>query len=101
MCAIVSCNPFMLKICTYHVVGDDGQMSIIDSDTVNSENARPVESCISEWSFGPSGRSLHFLDDRSSCSFNTIRLEDGKDVVRVNLRNVDEILGHTPDGGQI
>lgn len=101
MCAIVSGNPFLLKDCTYHVVGNDGQMSIIDSDTIHSENARPVESCIREWSFGPSGSSLHFLDDRSSRSFYTIRLENGKDVVRVNLRNVDEILGHTPDGGQI
>lgn len=34
---------------TYHVIGDDGQMSVINSDTVHSENARPVEFRIRNW----------------------------------------------------
>lgn len=76
-------------------------MSVIDSDTVHSENARPVVFRDKKLVVPAHKSSLHLLDDSRSSSFNAIGLEDSKDVVRIDLGDVDEILRHTPDGRQV
>lgn len=63
---------------TYHIIGNDGSMSVIDLDSVNSKD------------------SCHLIDDCRSTSFDTVCLEDGVDVGSVELVEVDQFIGKRP-----
>ena len=60
---------------TYHVIGNDCSMPVIDLDSIH-----PKDSC-------------HLIDNGRPTCFNTICLEDGVDIGSVEFIEVDKFIG--------
>lgn len=76
-------------------------MTVVNCDSIHTEDAGPVVSRVSDYTKQNAREYSHFLDDGSSSSFHTISLKNCENVVGVDLANVDQVLGNSPDGGQV